>query len=626
MATTINADNGVVSGSAGLKEVPDASGQLELQTNGTTVATITPTSNVVVGYNASQNNAYRLQSIGTNGGDLLTQRWAASTGGSFIRMQKSRGASIGTQGAVNSGDNIGILSFDGDDGSNFIVSAQVNAQVDGAPSTGSVPGRLVFTTTPSGSGTPVEAMRITSAQNVSIGTSAASAGTVLRISKNITGSTASYGVLANGAVQSDVTSQANVYQSNIGTQATTFTLTNLRHFYVAPGAFGAGSTVTNQFGFNVESGLTGATNNYGFYGNIPAGSGRYNFYAAGTADNYFAGNVTTGTAYGFADATTQNTAASGFGFKNRFINGAMTLDQRNEGAAKTYTAGGALSYCVDRWYGYCTGANVTGQQVAGTTPNADVYRFTGAASVTKIGFAQRIEAANSQDMAGNTCSLSVDLANSVLTTVTWTAWYANTTDTFGTLASPTRTQIATGTWTVSSTLTRYSTQISVPSAAITGIEIEFSVGAQTSGTWTIGNAQFEKGPTATAFNYVPNATTLSLAQRYYEKSFQQGVAPAQNAGGNNAIRNPQLVAASTAQLATFTFTYKTTKRTGPSITFYNPAAANAQARNIAANVDCSATTAGANSNDSIFYYSFTSGAGTSANQVISVHYTADAEM
>jgi len=40
MATTINADNGAVSGSAGLKESADSSGVLELQTNGTTAVSI----------------------------------------------------------------------------------------------------------------------------------------------------------------------------------------------------------------------------------------------------------------------------------------------------------------------------------------------------------------------------------------------------------------------------------------------------------------------------------------------------------------------------------------------------------------------------------------------------------
>lgn len=208
--------------------------------------------------------------------------------------------------------------------------------------------------------------------------------------------------------------------------------------------------------------------------------------------------------------------ATPFGMRNRIINGSMAVDQRNAGASQTFTAAAALAYSVDRWYGYCTGANVTGQRVTGAVTNTYYYRFTGAASVTAIGFGQRIEALNSADLAGTTAVLSVDLANSVLTSVTWTAYYANTTDTFGTLASPTRTQIATGTFTVTSTVTRYSTQISVPAAATTGIEIVFTVGAQTSGTWTIGNVQLEKGTLATPFEWRPFPVLLAMCQRYYQ--------------------------------------------------------------------------------------------------------------
>jgi hypothetical protein len=202
------------------------------------------------------------------------------------------------------------------------------------------------------------------------------------------------------------------------------------------------------------------------------------------------------------------------GFRNRIINGAMAVDNRNEGAAQTFTAAAALAYCVDRWYGYCTGANVTGQRVAGTLQSQYRYQFTGAASVTAIGFAQRIETTNSYDLNGQTCMLSVDLANSLLTTVTWAAYYANTADTFGTLASPTRTSIASGSFTVTSTITRYSTSISIPSAATTGIEIVFAVGAQTSGTWTIGNAQLELGSTASAFEVRPQQVEAEMCARY----------------------------------------------------------------------------------------------------------------
>ena len=210
-------------------------------------------------------------------------------------------------------------------------------------------------------------------------------------------------------------------------------------------------------------------------------------------------------------------SANTFGFKNRLINGAMRIAQRATSA--TITAGSTIAAgysTVDRFYVYCTGANVTAAQVAGTSPILNNLQITGAASVTAIGVGQRIEAQNSADLAGQTATLSVNMSNGLLTTVTWTAYYANTTDTFGTLASPTRTQIATGTWTVTSTLTNYNAQISIPSAATTGIEIVLTVGAQISGTWVIGNVQLEAGSVATGFDYRSVTSELQLCQRYYQ--------------------------------------------------------------------------------------------------------------
>lgn len=230
----------------------------------------------------------------------------------------------------------------------------------------------------------------------------------------------------------------------------------------------------------------------------------------------------------YPSVTTQNTAYQ-TRFKNRLINGNMAIDQRNSGASQTFTAAAALAYSVDRWYGYCTGANVTGQQIAGTYASSQYrYQFTGAASVTAIGFGQRIEAKNCYDLANQTATLSCYIANSLLTTVTWTASYATTTaDTFGSLASPTVTQIATGTFTVTSTRTQYTTNISIPSAATTGIQIVFTVGAQISGTWVIDTVQLEVGSAASAFEFVNTTTQLAMCQRYY-----------QQIGGNSFGGNP----------------------------------------------------------------------------------------
>jgi hypothetical protein len=224
------------------------------------------------------------------------------------------------------------------------------------------------------------------------------------------------------------------------------------------------------------------------------------------------------------NATFTGTAVMSSSFqRNRLINGNMYIAQRATSATVTAGTGvptASTGYpCVDRFFVYSTGANVTAAQVSGASANRNLLRITGAASVTAVGIGQRIEELNSYDLAGQTCTLSVDLANSLLTTVTWTANYATTADTFGTIGTPTKTQIATGTFTVTSTLTRYSVNIAVPAAATTGVEILFTVGAQTSGTWDVGNVQFEPGTVATPFERRQFAQELALCQRYYERGF-----------------------------------------------------------------------------------------------------------
>lgn len=224
------------------------------------------------------------------GGDARYRFNTSPASGSFANLFRSRSSTVGTNTIVQSGDQIGNINFLGADGTSYISAAGVATEVDASPATGSMPGRLVFRTTAAGTSTPTERMRISSDGRVAIG-STGNAGTTLALGKSITGSTTAIGTLLNGAIQSDVTSAVHGFRSSPTTQATAFTLTELNHFSVFPQTYGAGSTVTNQYGFNVASTLTGATNNYGFYSNIASGTGRWNFYANGTAANFFGGNT-----------------------------------------------------------------------------------------------------------------------------------------------------------------------------------------------------------------------------------------------------------------------------------------------------------------------------------------------
>jgi excisionase family DNA binding protein len=111
-------------------------------------------------------------------------------------------------------------------------------------------------------------------------------------------STATYGLRGVSAIaraqgaSGTITGQVGVLSvlSNVGAG----TVTNAYGFYNNPYANSGGGTVTNYYGYHTGAQAIG-TNIYGFYGNIAAAANRYNFYAAGTADNYFAGNVGIGT-------------------------------------------------------------------------------------------------------------------------------------------------------------------------------------------------------------------------------------------------------------------------------------------------------------------------------------------
>lgn len=120
----------------------------------------------------------------------------------------------------------------------------------------------------------------------------------MRIGGQIAGSTSAHGVYLDPVVQPAVTSSVAAVRTFIATAAnggTAYTTSTLAHFWADQGTLHADSTVTNQYGFYVDSGLTGATNNFGVRSDIASGTGRWNFYANGTASNYFAGTVAVGT-------------------------------------------------------------------------------------------------------------------------------------------------------------------------------------------------------------------------------------------------------------------------------------------------------------------------------------------
>ncbi len=111
-------------------------------------------------YNNIDGNLFKLESDTL----ALDARWTTyrnSTGQVQLVPQFSRG-SKSSPSIVQNNDLIFLFSAQGYDGGTFATAAQMHYEIDGAPGSGSMPGRISFLTTPSGSATAIERWRINS--------------------------------------------------------------------------------------------------------------------------------------------------------------------------------------------------------------------------------------------------------------------------------------------------------------------------------------------------------------------------------------------------------------------------------------------------------------------------------
>lgn len=140
-----------------------------------------------------------------------------------------------------------------------------------------------------------------------------------------TGST--YGFLSNPSYSGIATNAYGI--TNAMVLSAGATISNLYGYLATTSAWGGGATATNQYGFLAASTLTGATNNYGVASDIAAGTNRWNFYASGTASNYFAGNTTFGASSSYSVTFTSQIASNiNFAIDNNYNIGASSSANR----------------------------------------------------------------------------------------------------------------------------------------------------------------------------------------------------------------------------------------------------------------------------------------------------------
>jgi hypothetical protein len=200
------------------------------------------------------------------------------------------------------------------------------------------------------------------------------------------------------------------------------------------------------------------------------------------------------------------------GLRNKIINSKMAVWQRGTSIS---CPAATTTYTADRFYVNPTGAAVTVTQNTGQTNVFQAtLRVTGAASVSAVAIGQRIEATNIADLSGSilaTVTLSWYAAASALTTMNYAVTYPTTADT-----APYSNAVTSGSQAITTTLTRYSVTFTMPAGAVTGLQVQFTLGTFTSGTFDISGVQLESGSVPTPLEQRPIGLELALCQRYFE--------------------------------------------------------------------------------------------------------------
>ena len=280
-------------------------------------------------------------------------------------------------------------------------------------------------------------------------------------------------------------------------------------------------------------------------------------------------------------------------FKNRIINGAMVIDQRNAGASVTVSSGSI--YTLDRFAVVGSQASkftveqtITG--VAAPTGFSDYLGITSLSAYSVLAadyftLQQTIEGFNIADLAWGTASATtVTLSFKVYSSLTGTfggAIYNSA----GDRSYPFTYSITTAnTWTTISITIAGDTSGTWLTTNGVGVRINWGLGvgstiSGTAGAWSstfyrsatgatsvvgtsgatfyITGVQLEKGSTATSFDYRPYGTELSLCQRYYQQL------------GNVAYVNVGTGFQQSTTIGTFYIKYNTTMRVSPTFSVNN---------------------------------------------------------
>lgn len=330
------------------------------------------------------------------------------------------------------------------------------------------------------------------------------------------------------------------------------------------------------------------------------------------------------------------TSATGL---NLLYNPAFRFWQR--GTSFTGVLDGAAVYTADRWQLQVTGVGGSGFAIRTAGPRTGLYyahvgRTAGDAAATAISFTQTVAIEDCVGAAGNKISVRVKIKKGADFSATSdelqllvysgtgaTDVSVNTPFTGATLVLD-ETLILTAsdqtfTFTTAAALGATVTQLGyILTYSPTGV-------AGADDAFYVAEAKLEIADVPTGFEY-PNFTDeLQRCMYRYQKTFNIDTAPAQAVGSNTGETTIPANQSGVSVNRTQAVLLRPFMAAIPTVTFYNPVNANAQAYNSTRSQDCSSTAITANS-PSMLEWTMIGSAGTIVSDDLGVHWTAEAEI
>lgn len=351
-------------------------------------------------------------------------------------------------------------------------------------------------------------------------------------------------------------------------------------------------------------------------------------------------------------------------YYNYLINGSFLFGQRQApGTLTTFSDTTGRSYGLDRWGMTNENASIQSQRIdTSGASETGLYtrhygKFKKITNAGKIIISQVIEGAAAQALVGKTVRFSAKMRYSVAgsmtvrmavlalgsggTVDTMPATFASafggsgTDPTWGTnLTALTPVDPQNGsivgngvTCVLTNAWVQYSGAVTIPANAKNVVVVIFSNSQLAANDeLNIGEAYLTADRAVVDFVAPLPADELVRCQRYYQKSFPIDTAPVTNLGLNGGEHRFSALRAGALINYGATISFPVIMRIAPSaITLFNPAAANAQARDVDVAADCASTNF-FNPSERGFSINTTGAAGTAVGNRLAVGWTAEGEI